>query len=153
LTIAYLENAAAGQIENLWANANFIGTWQKYVAPRFILRLVALSYVGWRVAIVGTLGLFQLAHSQEDRRQAVRVLGLVLCTGVATILALGPVPLLGGWFPVYQWLSAVVVGFSRVRSPVRFGCIASVAVSALAGLAVAAIAQRMRTGTRPLLWR
>jgi hypothetical protein len=46
----------------------------------------------------------------------------------------------------YRWLMAVVPGFSAMRIPQRFGALVTVAVTALAGLALADLTARLRRG-------
>jgi hypothetical protein len=62
-------------------------------------------------------------------------------------LAIGPVLNVGGGRQImlpYRWLMAVVPGFSAMRIPQRFGALVTVAATALAGLALAELADRLR---------
>jgi hypothetical protein len=62
-------------------------------------------------------------------------------------LAIGPVLSFGAsrqFTLPYRWLMAVVPGFSAMRIPQRFGALVTVAATALAGLALAEIGERLR---------
>ncbi len=117
------------------------------------VRYVTVAYVGLPILALGVIGSTQLASWQRDRRHAVRVLSLVLSALAAYALAVGPAGPASGLLSPYAWLAESVPGFARMRSPVRFGCVAGFALSALAGLAIARLlaVARSRGGAARML--
>ena len=95
------------------------------------------QFLGFAVMTVATMGLVL-------RRRPPR--GALVASALAGwVLALGPVlPLAGHQLTLpYRWLMAGVPGFSAMRVPQRFGGLVTVAVTALAGLALADLRARL----------
>jgi hypothetical protein len=90
-------------------------------------------YVSWAEGSLALVALMTVARSGGQNALA-RVLGLVLALVVTLGVATGHEGLLGGIIAPYEWLSALVPGFSFFRCPLRFGIGASFAASALAGI-------------------
>jgi hypothetical protein len=82
------------------------------------------------------------------RSRAVRT--ALLVAGVSgLVVALGPFLYLPYGIPElplpYYWLAKIVPGFSAMRAPQRFGALPVLAATALAGLALASVRERLRT--------
>ncbi|HEV7732155.1 MAG TPA: YfhO family protein [Candidatus Binatia bacterium] len=97
---------------------------------------------------LGLVAMALAAAALVLRRGAPRgALTAVIVAGV--VLYLGPI-VPNPWTPgvvlptPYAWLAAVVPGFSAMRAPQRFGCLATVGVMTLAGLGLAALRARLR---------
>ncbi len=97
------------------------------------------QFLGYTVMALAVVGLCL-------RRRPPR--GALLAGGLAGWgLAIGPVLNLGGGRQImlpYRWLMAVVPGFSAMRIPQRFGALVTLAATALAGLALAELGDRLR---------
>lgn len=133
VTLPYLRVAAAGalsptapQLVRLWSGS--LGRTGATGA------LVACVMTGW----FWTTGL---------QRHVPRawLLALLAAATATHVLALGPAIQLGGWsLPApFALLQAVIPGFDRVRSPVRFNVMATMCLSALAGVGVAGALRRI----------
>jgi hypothetical protein len=97
------------------------------------------QFLGYTVMALAVIG---LVLRRRPPRGAL-VAGAVTGWG----LTLGPVLSLSGGRKItlpYRWLMAIVPGFSAMRIPQRFGAVVTVAVTALAGLALAELIERLR---------
>jgi len=95
------------------------------------------QFLGYAVMGLALVGL--VLHRRAPR-------GALLAGGfTGWVLALGPVLSFGDGRQLslpYRWLMAIVPGFSAMRVPQRFGVLATVAATALAGLGLAALRAR-----------
>jgi hypothetical protein len=73
------------------------------------------------------------------RATAFRIVVLLAIALVGAALARGPTPVADSGSSPFAWLAAVVPGFANVRAPRRIIVLFSLATSALAGFAVAAV--------------
>lgn len=133
-SIPYLVARSGGALATEFSDP-LLQTWELVGRPPMVLD----RFAGWGtvlLAVAGTLATY--AFARRDRRQTRRVLFLVAGTVAALLLAPGPTGFFDGWVSPYSWLAAVVPGFRSLRSPVRFGILASFLLSILAAYAIAA---------------
>lgn len=124
-----------------------VQAWKAFAGPLLVLS----SFAGIGAVVLGAVGFVaSTVRARTDRTQVVRVAFLAATLILALLLAVGPAGIAGGWIAPYAWLVAIVPGFGSLRAPVRFGILASFAVSVLAAYAVAAAERTM--GPRVARW-
>jgi hypothetical protein len=140
VSLPYLQKQAGGQLE---LPPEFLEEYHRFVPSQ---RMVALGWVGFGTLVLGALGVLALPlHWTTDRLRAARMLSLAFCAVAGFALARGPGGFLDGWVAPYRWLSVLIPGFDRMRSPPRFGTVSSFGLSALAGFALAEVLRRLRS--------
>ena len=133
VTLPYLHAQGEGRLAYQFTEV------QRFFALVTTPAVLASRMVGTASCVIGLLALVPLARSwSTERARGIRILALLVVTAAGFVLARGPVRLLGGLLPVYDWLGAVVPGFGNLRAPARFAIVASFGTAGLAGFAVAA---------------
>lgn len=127
------------------------------IAPptREFLRLTAASLTETGAAPALLLALITAGGWRRGLRSGVHgawIVGLIVVAFVGHALAVGPEVQLGGRTldGPYDLLARVVPGFTAIRNPGRFNALASMGLSALAGVGVAGVV-RSATGLRAFL--